>query len=174
MADLAFQTILDQQSIGYKDQTARQVDALLRQKKLSLASVEMVTDGLWSELLDVAQMDHRFLKGSLVLHALDAKIRLCQLKPGTIQSYGEYSLEAAKEMALGVRLLFGAHLGVSVLGQFTTILEEEDRDMSIFVAINHKDFDLAKSYQIQVQSDCQETAAITALVLLKQALTLKV
>jgi nicotinamide-nucleotide amidase len=92
------------------------VGGLLRDAGLTLALAESCTGGMVSSrLTDVAGSSAYFLGGA-VTYANEAKVALVGVSPETLERHGAVSEEVAREMAAGVRLRFGASVGLGVTG----------------------------------------------------------
>lgn len=170
--DSVFQTVLDKQSISYQESLIRQITSLLIQKKTSLSSVDTGCEFFWGLLRSGFSKESRLLRGSLSLDALETKIRLCQLTPTTVQNYGEFSLEACNELSAGARALFSSDLAVAIVSDFSQM--GQSVQSSVHISISHIDFQSSKTYKLSALNDSLEIVSISALVLLKNALTLKV
>jgi nicotinamide-nucleotide amidase len=97
---------------GVDDQTMEDVVAAqLLSRGLTLAVAESVTGGLIaSRLVGVAGASHWF-RGGVVSYASDVKFELLMVPVGPV-----VSVDAAEAMAIGVRILLKADVGLSVTG----------------------------------------------------------
>lgn len=92
------------------------VAKLLMEKKQTVAFAESCTGGLCAKrLTDIPGTSEIFHCG-VVSYSNDIKMKVLGVKTETIEQYTEVSLECAKEMAEGVRLLADADYGVSITG----------------------------------------------------------
>lgn len=92
------------------------VGRLLRERGLTLALAESCTGGLIGHrVTEVPGSSEYFLMG-VVSYSNDAKERLLGVRPETLRDHGAVSTEAAEEMAVGIRRLSGADLGLSTTG----------------------------------------------------------
>lgn len=92
------------------------VGRLLRERGHSLAVAESCTGGLiGSRITDVAGSSAYLLLG-VVAYSNEAKQEVLGVSAGTLQRHGAVSIEAAEEMAEGVRRRAGADLGMSTTG----------------------------------------------------------
>lgn len=92
------------------------VGRLLRERGLTLALAESCTGGLIGHrVTEVPGSSEYFLMG-VVSYSNDAKERLLGVRPETLRDHGAVSTQAAEEMAVGIRRLAGADLGLSTTG----------------------------------------------------------
>ena len=88
----------------------------LMERKLTIASAESCTGGMFgAAMTDVPGVSAVF-DSSLVTYSNEAKIRELGVRPETLEQYGAVSEQTAREMAEGVRRVSGADIGVSVTG----------------------------------------------------------
>ncbi len=88
----------------------------LAHRGLTLACAESCTGGLVAKrIVDISGCS-AVLLGGAVTYANEAKIRMLNVSPQTLDEYGAVSAETAAEMARGIRLALGADIGVSTTG----------------------------------------------------------
>ena len=93
-----------------------QVGAMLRERRLKLATAESCTGGLLaSRLTDIPGSSDYFL-GGVVAYAYEAKVAMLNVSWETLQAHGAVSSETVLEMAHGACRALGADLAVSVSG----------------------------------------------------------
>lgn len=114
--------------------------ALLREKKLTLASAESCTGGLVGKLLtDVSGASAVYL-GGVISYTNEIKINILGVCAETIQKYTEVSAETAKEMAERVREKFSSDIGASATGfAGPSGGNEKDPVGTVYVAIATQD-----------------------------------
>ena len=102
---------------GTDDDTLASVlgQALLA-KHATIAFAESCTGGLASSLITDVPGSSAYLLGSVVSYSNMAKAKVLQVEQTTLDKYGAVSEEVAKQMAEGVRQLYGTTLGVSITG----------------------------------------------------------
>ena len=93
-----------------------QVAAQLRSAGLTIATAESSTGGMIATMLTDMPGSSAFMIGGVVAYANRAKRRLLSVDEQTLAEHGQVSEQVAREMAVGVRLLFGVDLGVAVTG----------------------------------------------------------
>ncbi|MFD1708417.1 competence/damage-inducible protein A [Siminovitchia sediminis] len=102
---------------GYED-TSLMAELLkeLESRQLTIAAAESLTGGLFqSEMTSVVGVSTMLL-GGIVCYSNDAKIKLCKVKPETLEHEGAVSEQCALELAENVRKELGADIGISFTG----------------------------------------------------------
>ena len=88
----------------------------LKEKGLTLGSVESITGGLFASKVTSIPGASKVFKGALVTYTAEEKIRLAKVNKDTIEEYGVVSDEVAIEMAEGGRKVLNVDYCVSVTG----------------------------------------------------------
>lgn len=89
---------------------------LLIRRKMTLAVAESCTGGLVSNrLTDIAGSSKYFILG-LVAYANRSKISLLGVSEKSIAKHGAVSMEVARQMAEGIRLLASTDIGIGITG----------------------------------------------------------
>lgn len=88
----------------------------LRSAGLTIATAESSTGGLVATRLTDIPGSSAYMIGGVVAYANRAKRRLLSVDEQTLAEHGAVSEAVAREMAIGVRMLFGVDVGVSVTG----------------------------------------------------------
>lgn len=94
----------------------RRVADTLSERGWSLAVAESCTGGLVSKLLTDLPGSSRYMRGSVVAYADDAKLDVLGVDEAAVRDLGAVSREVASQMALGAVRLFRADVGLSVTG----------------------------------------------------------
>lgn len=90
--------------------------ALLKEKKLTVATAESCTAGLVAKrITDIPGSSSVFHHG-IITYSNDVKEKALGVRHETLEVFGAVSEETAREMAAGVRRVSGADIGVSVTG----------------------------------------------------------
>ena len=90
--------------------------ALLREYKLTIASCESLSGGLFaSKLVEVPGVSSVFV-GSVVTYATRVKHEVVHVNKNTINEYGVVSEQVANEMASNIAKLMKSDIGVSFTG----------------------------------------------------------
>jgi PncC family amidohydrolase len=100
----------------YAEELARQLVALLTERRLTLALAESCTAGLVADLVGRVSGASAALWGSFVCYSPDAKQRMLGLERDFLERYGLVSRETAREMALYARELAGTSIAAAVTG----------------------------------------------------------
>lgn len=88
----------------------------LNNRNLTIAVAESVTGGLISDMItDIPGASSYFIAG-FIAYSDQIKIKILGVKEETLRNYGAVSAETAKEMAVGVRRITGAGIGLSSTG----------------------------------------------------------
>lgn len=89
---------------------------LLIEKKMTIASCESCTGGLFAaSIVDVPDAS-KVLKASVVTYSNEAKTKYANVSPDLIEKYGAVSEEVAMAMAEGIAKETNANVGVSFSG----------------------------------------------------------
>ena len=94
----------------------REIGNLLRQKRLTLGTVESATGGLISHLITNVPGSSDYYKGSVTAYSNEVKIKIVGVKEGTINKYGAVSHQVAEEMAQGGRKILTADVCLADTG----------------------------------------------------------
>jgi nicotinamide-nucleotide amidase len=92
------------------------VGAVLTKNKLTLASAESCTGGLFASRITLVPGSSAYFLEGVVTYSNDAKIKRLGVKNSTIIKYGAVSAQTAREMAKGICKKSGADIGVSSTG----------------------------------------------------------
>ena len=92
------------------------VARLLRDARQRVAVAESLTGGGVCERLSAAPGSSKTFAGGAVTYDEDAKMKVLDVSRLTLETHGVVSRACALEMAAGVRVLFGAEIGVALTG----------------------------------------------------------
>lgn len=98
------------------DSLAQKLGEELLQCKGTIAFAESCTGGLATSMLTDVPGSSSYLLGSVVSYSNMAKAKVINVSEASLEQFGAVSEQVAKEMAVGVRNLFGTTLGVSITG----------------------------------------------------------
>ena len=84
---------------------------------LTITTMESCTGGQLASLITDTEGASEILQGALVTYSNEAKA-LMGVNPRTIETFGVYSSETAREMAEACRRTFSADIGIGVTGSF--------------------------------------------------------
>lgn len=88
----------------------------LRERGWTLATAESCSGGLISHRITNVSGSSRYFLGGVVSYSNGAKVKLLNVRPESLESYGAVSEQVAREMAEGARNFFGADLALAVTG----------------------------------------------------------
>lgn len=92
------------------------VGAELRKRGWRLAVAESCTGGLIGHRITNISGSSTYYLGSITAYAYRAKVRLLDVSWDTLESHGAVSEETIREMALGIRHILAADVGLAVSG----------------------------------------------------------
>lgn len=92
------------------------VGRLLRENGQTLATAESCSGGLLGDRITDVPGSSTYYMGGVIAYSNELKEKLLAVSPSTLSTHGAVSEETAREMALGVRKLTGADLGVVTTG----------------------------------------------------------
>lgn len=98
------------------DEQVAQLIADLTRRGLSIATAESLTGGgLVARLVDVPGASH-VVRGGVCTYAVDTKASVLGVSESRLTLTGPVDEQVARQMAVGVRSLFGASIGLSTTG----------------------------------------------------------
>jgi nicotinamide-nucleotide amidase len=89
---------------------------ILRERKLTLGTVESATGGLIAHLITNFPGSSDVFRGSIVSYSNDIKTNLAGVQKTTLEKYGAVSSQVAAEMAAGGRKALGVDICVADTG----------------------------------------------------------
>lgn len=92
------------------------VTGLLKEKKLSAATAESCTGGLLAAKITSQPGASEIFHLGVVTYSNEEKTKILSVQKSTLESFGAVSPQTAEEMAIGIKKLAGADLGVSITG----------------------------------------------------------
>ena len=99
-----------------EDLLEKTVGDLLRDKGLTLATAESCTGGFISQRITDISGSSEYYKGGVISYSNEAKENIINVDRNTLVNYGAVSSETAVEMAVGVRKIMNADVGISATG----------------------------------------------------------
>lgn len=113
---------------------------LLKEKHLTIGSVESMTGGLFASLLTSVSGASSVFKGSLITYSAEEKMHLAKVKKETIDKYSVVSKEVAIEMAKGGKEVLNVDLCISVTGNAGPTSDIGDKPVGeVHIALAFKD-----------------------------------
>ncbi|HEX9757025.1 MAG TPA: competence/damage-inducible protein A [Nitrospiria bacterium] len=121
-----------------EDTLEAEVGKLLTQLRQTLAVAESCTGGLMTHRLTNIPGSSNYLERAVVSYSNKAKESLLGVSPETLKTLGAVSLQAAKEMAEGIRKLAHTDLGFSITGIAGPTGGTEEKPVGlVFMALAH-------------------------------------
>lgn len=148
---------------------AREAVGLLRACGKTVATAESCTGGMLSAYITSVSGASSVLGMGVTAYSAEAKQRLLGVKESTILENGTVSRKTAAEMAVGIRRLSGADIGLSVTGVAGPGAHEGKPAGTVYIAL--ADEKQVKVTKLTVESDDRETVRHTACLALLTALT---
>ena len=94
----------------------KEIGELLRQKGLTLGTVESATGGLISHMITNIPGSSDYFKGAIISYANETKMKVVGVKEATLKRYGAVSQQVAEEMAKGGREVLRVDICLSDTG----------------------------------------------------------
>jgi nicotinamide-nucleotide amidase len=95
---------------------AAEIIDIMREKKLTLGTVESATGGLISHLITNIPGSSDVFHGSIISYSNEIKMKTVGVKAETLKKYGAVSARAAEDMASGGRTVLGVDICVADTG----------------------------------------------------------
>ncbi len=153
------------------DTLAGVVGEMLRERRLTLATMESCTGGLLASTITDVPGSSDYFKGGLVSYATEMKVAW-GVDPAVIAEDGVISAECAREMARAARERLSADVGISVTGVAGPDPQEDKPVGTIHIAVDDgRRRPQAISYTFaQGREAVKRRAVTTALALLRRSL----
>jgi nicotinamide-nucleotide amidase len=141
-----------------------EIGRLMREKHLTLCTVESATGGLISHRITNISGSSDYFKGSVASYSNEAKINIVGVKAGSIEKHGAVSFQVAKEMAAGGRKLFDADICVADTGIAGPTGDTPTKPVGLFyLGLSTKDGTLTRKHvfkgtRLQNKQQAAETA----------------
>ncbi|MFQ5879624.1 MAG: competence/damage-inducible protein A [Dehalococcoidia bacterium] len=146
------------------------VGAMLKERGLSLATMESCTGGLLASTITDVAGSSEYFKGGLVTYGMEMKIAH-GVAAEIIRQHGVISAEVAKDMARAARQTLGADIGVGVTGVAGTEPVEGKPEGTMHIGLDFGGEARSISYAIGRSRPTIKRLAVTnSLLLLRRAL----
>ncbi|MBO7217641.1 MAG: class B sortase [Clostridia bacterium] len=138
--------------------------ALLREKGLSVSTAESCTAGMVSEMLTDVSGSSEVFEYGISAYSNRIKTEVLKVPENVIAEYSAISFETAKAMAVNVRALSGASLGIGITGNAGPSPSEGKPVGLVYVSLADKDTYIVKELQFSATLSRDEIrlAAATA------------
>lgn len=149
-----------------------EIGKLLREKGLTLGTVESATGGLIAKRLTDIPGSSDYYIGSVVSYSNEVKLRVVGVSEESLKRYGAVSHEVAREMAEGGRRLLNVDICISDTGIAGPGGETPGKEAGLFyVGLSHKDGTLSKEHHFRGdRTENRRLAAEAALKWLREYL----
>ncbi len=150
----------------------QEVGNLLRQKGLTLGTVESATGGLISHLITNVPGSSDYYKGSVTAYSNEVKIKVVGVKEATINKYGAVSQQVAEEMALGGRKVLAVDICLADTGIAGPTGATLEKPLGLFyIGLSHQAGTYSRKHNFQGNREQNKvSAAEVALGWLKEYL----
>lgn len=142
---------------------------LLKEKELTLTTVESCTGGLIAARLTKVPGVSEVFKQGLITYSNRAKRKLLDVKKSTLKEYGAVSEKTAREMAKNGAFITGADVCISVTGIAGPEAVEDKPVGLVYIGCCYKNVVTVKEYHFNGERDrIREWATVHALILLRE------
>ncbi|MFC2069330.1 CinA family protein [Chloroflexota bacterium] len=152
---------------------AKEVGILLRQRGLTLGTVESATGGLIAHLITNVPGSSDYYMGSIIAYNNEIKSKVVGVWEDTINQYGAVSYQVAEEMARGGRKILAADICLANTGVAGPDGATDEKPLGLFyIGLSHHSGTYSRKYNFwgnREQNKCQ--AAEGALSWLQEYLT---
>jgi PncC family amidohydrolase len=151
--------------------TAEIID-IMREKKLTLGTVESATGGLISHLITNIPGSSDVFQGSIISYSNEIKMKTVGVKAETLKKYGAVSARAAEDMASGGRTVLGVDICVADTGIAGPGGAAPGKPVGLFyLGLANKDGTFSRKHLFKgTRAENKQQAAQTALMWVKDYL----
>ena len=145
---------------------------ILKEKKLTIGSVESLTGGLFASSLASIPGVSSVFKGALVTYAIEIKENVCHVPCEIIDKYGVVSSECAYEMAKHGAQVLNTDVTISFTGNAGPLCLDNKPVGTIFVGICYKNEVQTFKYELgnKSRNEIREAIVLESISLLKKIL----
>lgn len=140
--------------------TSEEFSKVLKEKQLTLGSVESFTGGLFAREITRVPGASKFYKGGLVTYATEEKINVLGVSKDIVNRYGVVSQECAYEMASKGQKLLNVDICVSFTGNAGPDVMEGKKCGEIYIGISYKDITKTYGYVLPGDRNSIQTNAV--------------
>ena len=151
---------------------AEEIINIMREKKLTLGTVESATGGLIANLITNIPGSSDVFQGSVVSYSNGIKMKLVGVKEATLEKYGAVSAQVAAEMAAGGRKSLGVDICVADTGIAGPGGAAPGKPVGLFyLGLSHKEGTISRKHVFSgTREENKQQAAQTALLLVRDYL----
>ena len=152
---------------------AAEIIDIMREKKLTLGTVESATGGLISHLITNIPGSSDVFQGSIISYSNEIKMKTVGVKAETLKKYGAVSARAAEDMADGGRKVLGVDICVADTGIAGPDGAVPGKPVGLFyLGLANKDGTFSRKHLFKgTRAENKQQAAQTALMWVKDYLS---
>jgi PncC family amidohydrolase len=152
---------------------AAKIIDIMREKKLTLGTVESATGGLISHLITNIPGSSDVFQGSIISYSNEIKMKIVGVKAETLKKYGAVSARAAEDMADGGRKVLGVDICVADTGIAGPDGAVPGKPVGLFyLGLANKDGTFSRKHLFKgTRAENKQQAAQTALMWVKDYLS---
>lgn len=136
------------------------LNILIKEKGLTLGSVESFTGGLFAREITKVPGASKFFKGGLVTYATEEKINVLGVSEEIVNRYGVVSEQCALEMASKGRKLLNVDICVSFTGNAGPDVMEGKQVGEVYIGVSIKDRTIAYPYMLKGDRNTVQNQAV--------------
>jgi len=154
------------------DNTAAEIINIMREKKLTLGTVESATGGLIAHMITNVPGSSDVFQGSIVCYSNQIKIKIVGVKEATLQESGAVSGQVARAMAKRGRKVLGVDICVADTGIAGPGGATPGKPVGLFyLGLSHKDGTFTQKHIFKgTREENKQQAARTALMRVREYL----
>ena len=154
------------------DNTAAEIINIMREKKLTLGTVESATGGLIAYMITNIPGSSDVFRGSIISYSNEIKIKTVGVKEATLQESGAVSGQVARAMAKRGRKVLGVDICVADTGIAGPGGATPGKPVGLFyLGLSHKDGTFTQKHIFKgTREENKQQAARTALMRVREYL----
>ena len=126
------------------------VVSLLREKKLTIASAESCTGGMFAKMIVDIPGSSEIMNESIVTYANSAKMKYLGVRSETLEKFGAVSEETAREMAEGIAKAADSDVGVAFTGIAGPDGGSDEKPVGlVYMAVKYRDETIVKKLTLK-------------------------
>ena len=152
--------------------TAEEIINIMREKKLTLGTVESATGGLIAHMITNVPGSSDVFQGSIISYSNEIKMKIVGVKEATLQEYGAVSGQVARAMAKRGRKVLGVDICVADTGIAGPGGATPGKPVGLFyLGLSHKDGTFTQKHIFKgTREENKQQAAQTALMRVREYL----
>ncbi len=151
---------------------AAEIIDIMRERKLTLGTVESATGGLISHLITNTPGSSDVFQGSIISYSNEIKMKIVGVKIETLKKYGAVSSQVARAMASGGRKVLGVDICVADTGIAGPGGAAPGKPVGLFyLGLANKDGTFSRKHLFKgTRAENKQQAAQTAMMWVKEYL----